>query len=64
MKIFAIWITKGLFIFVIYIAEWNVCSNLGSKLEIFKPVFSDNKSFNIKESIIIYIAIINDLRNY
>lgn len=28
MKILAIWITKGLFIFVIYIAEWNVCSNL------------------------------------
>ena len=24
----AIWITKGLFIFVICIAEWNVCSNL------------------------------------
>lgn len=39
-------------------------SNLGSKLEIFKPVSSDNKSFNIKESIIIYIAIINDLRIY
>lgn len=31
MKILAIWITKGLFIFVIYIAEWNVCSNLGIK---------------------------------
>ena len=29
MKILAIWITKGLFIFVICIAEWNVCSNLG-----------------------------------
>ena len=28
MKILAIWITKGLFIFVICIAEWNVCSNL------------------------------------
>ena len=29
MKILAIWITKGLFIFVVCIAEWNVCSNLG-----------------------------------
>ena len=28
MKILAIWITKGLFIFVVCIAEWNVCSNL------------------------------------
>ena len=28
-KISAIWITKGLFIFVVCIAEWNVCSNLG-----------------------------------
>lgn len=29
MKILAIWITKRLFIFVVCIAEWNVCSNLG-----------------------------------
>ena len=28
MKILAIWITKGLFIFVICIVEWNICSNL------------------------------------
>lgn len=28
----AIWITKGLFIFVICIAEWNVCSNLDLNL--------------------------------
>lgn len=34
MKILAIWITKGLFIFVICIAEWNVCSNLGAKIRI------------------------------
>lgn len=26
----AIWITKGLFIFVVCIAEWNVCSNLNN----------------------------------
>lgn len=40
-------------------------SNLGSKLEILKPVlsnYSNNKSFNIKESVIIYIAIINNLK--
>ena len=30
MKILAIWITKGLFIFVVCIADWNVCSNLGT----------------------------------
>lgn len=46
MKILAIWITKGLFIFVICIAEWNVCSNLSD----FKNINSDSSlntlSFN------------------
>lgn len=48
MKILAIWITKGLFIFVICIAEWNVCSNLG--LMYYKRISlnSNNYTFNGK----------------
>lgn len=44
MKILAIWITKGLFIFVIYIAEWNVCSNLSTKMTFHEK--NDEKDFN------------------
>ena len=41
MKILAIWITKGLFIFVICIAEWNVCSNL-IRYKDYSVVFNEN----------------------
>ena len=49
MKILAIWITKGLFIFVICIAEWNVCSNLGNGLNIYKNILfmSNNDVFTL-----------------
>lgn len=38
MKILAIWITKGLFIFVICIAEWNVCGNLKQNYVVTKTI--------------------------
>ena len=40
-KISAIWITKGSFIFVICIAEWNVCSNL-IRYKDYSVVFNEN----------------------
>lgn len=50
MKILAIWITKGLFIFVVCIADWNVCSNLGIKL--LSPTINTDNVSNLETKII------------
>ena len=58
----AIWITKGLFIFVICIAEWNVCSNLDN-LKFFDFNTWGDSLEGISEKVM-GIGITSNFRNY
>lgn len=75
MKILAIWITKGLFIFVICIAEWNVCSNLrvitynptvslGELQQTWSFVFENNKMIFISLAINKGVQDSNSVKGY